>query len=156
MVKRPLTGVKIAPFYGCYILRPTMYLGFEGQPERDTYIEKITTTLGGIAVDYSGKTKCCGFPILTMNEKASYAMAGDHLVEAKQEGADVMVTPCPLCHLNLDGAQPQAARQKKMQIGLPIIHLPQMIGLAFGIQPKKLGLNRHIVNTKSFVAKVPA
>ena len=156
LVKRPLTGVKIAPFYGCYILRPTMYLGFEGQPERDTYIEKITTTLGGIPVDYSGKTKCCGFPILTMNEKASYAMAGDHLVEAKQEGADVMVTPCPLCHLNLDGAQPQAARQKKMQIGLPIIHLPQMIGLAFGIQPKKLGLNRHIVNTKSFVAKVPA
>ena len=67
-----------------------------------------------------------------------------------------MVTPCPLCHLNLDGAQPQAARQKKIQIGLPIIHLPQMIGLAFGIQPKKLGLNRHIVNTKSFVAKVPA
>ena len=156
LVERPLTGVKIAPFYGCYILRPTMYLGFEGQPERDTYIEKITTTLGGIAVDYSGKTKCCGFPILTMNEKASYAMAGDHLIEAKQEGADVMVTPCPLCHLNLDGAQPQAARQKKMQIGLPIIHLPQMIGLAFGIQPKKLGLNRHIVNTKSFVAKVPA
>ena len=156
LVERPLTGVKIAPFYGCYILRPTMYLGFEDQPERDTYIEKITTTLGGIAVEYSGKTKCCGFPILTMNEKASYAMAGDHLIEAKQEGADVMVTPCPLCHLNLDGAQPKAARQKKMQIGLPIIHLPQMIGLAFGIPPKKLGLNRHIVNTKSFVAKVPA
>ena len=95
LVTRPLTGVKIAPFYGCYILRPTMYLGFEDQPERDTYIEKITTTLGGIAVDYSGKTRCCGFPILTMNEKASYAMAGDHLVEAKQEGADVMVTPLP-------------------------------------------------------------
>ena len=83
LVERPLSGVKIAPFYGCYILRPTMYLGFEDQPERDTYIEKITTTLGGIAIDYSGKTRCCGFPILTMNEKASYAMAGDHLVEAK-------------------------------------------------------------------------
>lgn len=156
LVKRPLSGVKIAPFYGCYILRPTQILDYGNYPERDTYIELITRALGGIAVDYSGKTKCCGFPILTMNEKASLTMAGDHLVEAKEEGADVMVTPCPLCHLNLDGGQPRAAKMKKVQIGLPIMHLPQMLGLAFGIKPKSLGLNRHIINTKSLVAKVPA
>ena len=156
LVVRPLTGVKIAPFYGCYILRTTQVLGFSEHPERDTYIEQITTALGGIAIDYSGKTKCCGFPILTMNEKASLNMAGDHLIEAKEEGADVMVTPCPLCHLNLDGGQPRAAKLKKVQIGLPIIHLPQMIGLAFGIDTKVLGLNRHIISTKGLIAKVPA
>ena len=122
LVERPLTGIKIAPFYGCYILRPTMYLGFEDQPERDTYIEKITTTLGGIAVDYSGKTKCCGFPILTMNEKASYAMAGDHLIEAKQEGADVMVTPCPLCHL--PGRCPAQGSQTEEDANRPPHHPP--------------------------------
>ena len=91
-----------------------------------------------------------------MNEKASLGMAGDHLLEAKREGADVMVTPCPLCHLNLDGGQPKAAKQKKVQIGLPIIHLPQLLGLAMDIDPKALGLNRHFVSTKSFLAKVPA
>ncbi|MEE9199464.1 MAG: CoB--CoM heterodisulfide reductase iron-sulfur subunit B family protein, partial [Dehalococcoidia bacterium] len=63
LVVRPLTGVRVAPFYGCYIIRPTSTLGFGDHPERDTYIEQITSVLGGIAVDYSGKTKCCGFPI---------------------------------------------------------------------------------------------
>ena len=153
-VVRPLTGIKVAPFYGCYILRPTSILGFDDHPERDTYIEQITSVLGGIAVDYSGKTKCCGFPILTMNEEASLGMAGDHLVEAKEEGADIMVTPCPLCHLNLDGGQPKAAKQKKVQIGLPIFHLPQLLGLAMGIEPKTLGLNRHIVSVKGFLTKL--
>lgn len=156
LVKRPLNGVRIAPFYGCYILRPTSILGYGDHPERDTYLEQITSALGGIAVDFSGKTKCCGFPILTMNEKASLGMAGDHLLEAKKEGADVMVTPCPLCHLNLDGGQPRAAKQKKVQIGLPIVHLPQLLGLAMDIDPKALGLNHHFVSTKSFLAKVPA
>ena len=153
-VVRPLTDLRVAPFYGCYVLRPTEILGYKEHPERDTYIEQITSVLGGIAVDFSGKTKCCGFPILTVNETASLGMAGDHLLEAKKEGADVMVTPCPLCHLNLDGGQPRAAKLKKTQIGLPVIHLPQFLGLAFGIEPKALGLNRHIISTKPLTAKL--
>ena len=156
LVRRPLTGVAIAPFYGCYVLRPTEKLGYDEHPERDTYLEKIITTLGGAPIDFWGKTKCCGFPILMMNRQNSLNMAGDHLLEAKGNGADVMVTPCPLCHLNLDGQQPDAARVKKTQIGLPVIHLPQMIGMALGLEPKALGLNRHLVSTGSFVAKVPA
>ena len=154
LVVSPLTGIRVAPFYGCYILRPTSILGFKDHPERDMYIEQITSVLGGIAVDFSGKTKCCGFPILTMNEKASLGMAGDHLLEAKEQGADVMVTPCPLCHLNLDGGQSRAAKQKKVQISLPVIHLPQLLGVAMGIEPKTLGLNRHFVSTKNFLAKL--
>jgi len=154
MVVRPLTGIKIAPFYGCYILRPSSILGSKEHPERETYIEQLTAALGGVAVDYSGKTKCCGFPILTMNEDASIRMTGNHLTEAKEEGADVMVTPCPLCHLNLDGAQPQASKQRGIQIGLPVLHLPQLIGLALGLKPRALGLNRHIISTKGFVAKL--
>ncbi len=154
LVVRPLEGVRAAPFYGCYVLRPTEILGFDENPDRDTYIEQITSVLGGVAVDYSGKTKCCGFPILTMNEAASIGMAGDHLIEAKNEGANVMVTPCPLCHLNLDGGQPRAEKRKRTQIGLPVIHLPQFLGLALGISPKELGLNKHIVSTKPLTAKL--
>jgi succinate dehydrogenase / fumarate reductase cytochrome b subunit len=155
-VRRPLTGVSLAPFYGCYVVRPTEKLGYDKFPERDTYLEQIITTLGGTAVDYSGKTKCCGFPILTMNRENSLRMAGDHVLEAKETGADAMVTPCPLCHLNLDGQQPEAAAVKKTQLNLPVIHLPQMMGLALGIDPNTLGMSRHIVSTKSFAAKIPA
>ena len=156
LVRRPLTGVALAPFYGCYVLRPTDKLGYDEHPERDTYLEQIIIALGGVPVDFFGKTKCCGFPILMMNRDSSLNMAGDHLLEAKGKGADAMVTPCPLCHLNLDGQQPEAAKVKKTQIGLPVIHLPQMIGMALGLEPKDLGLNRHFVSTTSFVAKVPA
>ena len=156
VVQRPLRGIKLAPFYGCYILRPTWDLGIDGEHPRETYLDQVIAALGAVPVDYSGKTKCCGFPIITMNEKNAVAMASDHLVEAKTLGADAMVTPCPLCHLSLDGYQPQASKAKGIQIGLPVLHLAQAVGLALGIAPKTLGLNKHIIRTAGIVAKVRA
>src|SRR5215472_14926625 len=110
LVKRKLTGLKIAPFYGCYILRPQEYLGLKERPERSTYLEQLIDIVGGEAVEYKGKTKCCGFPMVTMNRDASLTMGANHILEAKEKGADLLVTPCPLCHLNLDAQQPDAAR----------------------------------------------
>ncbi|MBI2867125.1 MAG: CoB--CoM heterodisulfide reductase iron-sulfur subunit B family protein [Chloroflexi bacterium] len=156
MVERPLVGVKLAPFYGCYILRPTWVLGINNQHRRDMYLEQVISALGAVPVDYSGRTKCCGFPIITMNEANAVSMAGEHLIEAKTNGADAMLTPCPLCHLSLDGYQPKASAAQKVQIGLPILHLPQAIGLALGMPPKALGLNRHIITTANVIAKVRA
>ncbi len=148
-VKIPLKTLRVAPFYGCYILRPSEVLEFARYPERGTYLEKIIETLGATPVDFRGKTKCCGFPILTMNRTNSLSMAGDHLLEAREEGANCMVTPCPLCHLNLDANQPDAASVKKQPIGLPILHLPQLLGLAMGFEPKELGMDHNVVSTKS-------
>jgi len=105
-------------------------------------------------VDISGKGKCCGFPILTASEENSLAMAGKHTGEAKDKGADCMVTPCPLCHLNLDGNQPRAEALKGQKIGLPILHLPQFVGLALGLEPGEMSLKRHIVSTGRVEAKV--
>ena len=107
-------------------------------------------------VDFAGKTRCCGFPILTTNERNSLAMVAKHTSEVKDLGADAMLTPCPLCHLNLDGFQPKAAAQAGRKIGLPILHLPQAIGLAMGINPRELGLQRYIMSTKPLVAKLGA
>ena len=70
------------------------------------------------------------------------------------KGADAMVTPCPLCHLNLDGNQPRAEGQKGAAIDLPILHLPQFVGLALGFEPQEMSLKRHIVSTKAFESKV--
>lgn len=153
-VKNPLKTLRVAPFYGCYILRPSEVLEYKSYPERATYLEKIIETLGAKPVDFRGKTKCCGFPILTMNRTNSLSMAGDHLLEAKENGADCMVTPCPLCHLNLDANQPDAAGVKRKRIGLPILHLPQLLGLALGFEPKELGMQHHVVSTKSLKIRV--
>jgi succinate dehydrogenase / fumarate reductase cytochrome b subunit len=153
-IKRKLTGLKIAPFYGCYILRPVETLGLSERPERKTYLERLIALLGAQPVEYRGATKCCGFPMLTFNRDASLAMGGKHIVEAKEKGADLLVTPCPLCHLNLDGQQPDAARVMNQKIDVPIFHLPQLLGLAFGISPRELRLDRHVVPTASALRKV--
>jgi succinate dehydrogenase / fumarate reductase cytochrome b subunit len=153
-IKRKLTGLKIAPFYGCYILRPSESLGLRERPERKTYLEQLIALLGAEPVEYKGATKCCGFPMLTFNRDKALAMGGNHIVEAKDKGADVLVTPCPLCHLNLDGQQPDAARVLKKSIDVPIFHLPQLLGLAFGFEPSELRLNHHVVPTASALEKV--
>jgi succinate dehydrogenase / fumarate reductase cytochrome b subunit len=153
-IKRKLTGLKIAPFYGCYILRPEESLGLKERPERKTYLERLIALLGAEPVEYRGSTKCCGFPMLTFNRDKALAMGGNHIMEAKEKGADLLVTPCPLCHLNLDGQQPDAARVLKKDIGVPIFHLPQLLGLAFGMDPAELRLNHHVVPTKGALEKV--
>ena len=121
---------------------------------RATSLELIIEALGGHVVDFSGKDRCCGFPILTINEQNSVAMVANHTTEAKDAGADAMVTPCPLCHLNLDGFQPKAAGQAGRGIDLPIFHLPQIIGMALGIPADVLRVGRHIVNTYDVMMKL--
>ena len=154
MVVRPLVGFKAAPFYGCYIVRPSSALGFDENPEREDSLERVIEAVGAEVVDYPGKTACCGFPILTINETNSVKMVGQHTLTAKNNGADAMVTPCPLCHLNLDGYQPNASNLRRTFIDLPILHLPQMIGLALGIDPKAMRLNKHIISTAKVLSHV--
>jgi succinate dehydrogenase / fumarate reductase cytochrome b subunit len=153
-IKRKLTGLKIAPFYGCYILRPVEALGLRERPERKTYLQQLIALLGAEPVEYLGATKCCGFPMLTFNREKALAMGGNHIVEAKDKGADLLVTPCPLCHLNLDAQQPDASRVLHKTIDVPIFHLPQLLGLAFGYEPEQLRLNRHVVSTKGALEKI--
>ena len=86
-----------------------------------------------------------------MNKEASLKQAARHIGDAIDADADCLVTPCPLCHLNLDLQQPLAERYGGRDLGLPILHLPQMVGLAFGLSPKELGLNKHIVKPTSVI-----
>ena len=153
-VVRPLTGFKVAPFYGCYLIRPSSALEFDENPDRQDSLEQVIEAVGATVVDFPGKTLCCGLPILTINEKNSVNMVANHTIDAKDRGASAMVTPCPLCHLNLDGFQPKAAAMRNTTIDLPILHLPQMIGLALGIDPKAMRLNKHIMSTKSVLSEL--
>jgi succinate dehydrogenase / fumarate reductase cytochrome b subunit len=111
----------------------------------------VIETLGGTVIDYAGVYKCCGFPIVTMNMEASLKMAGRHLGDAIDADADCLVVPCPLCHLNLDLQQPLAAKQVGRELGLPVLHLPQLLGLALGLEPKELGMSKHVVKPTSVI-----
>ena len=150
-VKRPLTDLRVGPFYGCYIVRPTDRIGIDEEHPRDRYLQMLIETLGGTVVDYAGAYKCCGFPIITMNKQASLKQAGTHLGDASDAEADCLVTPCPLCHLNLDLQQPLAEKVVGRPLNMPVLHLPQMVGLALGLDPKELGLNKHVVKPTSVI-----
>ncbi len=150
-VKRPLTDLRVGPFYGCYIVRPTDRLGIDEAKPRDTYLGQVIEALGGTVVDYAGAYKCCGFPIITMNKEVSLRQAGRHLGDAVAAAADCLVTPCPLCHLNLDLQQPLAERMVGSELRMPVLHLPQLLGLALGLEPQELGMQRHVVKPTSVI-----
>ena len=151
-VVNPLTDLYLAPFYGCYMVRPSDALEFNQYPNRENSLELLIESTGATVTKYSGTTACCGFPILFINQENSLKMVSNHTGNAKDSGANAIVTPCPLCHLNLDGYQPSASLLRREMINLPILHLPQLLGLAMGIEPTELKLNRHIVSTKKLIS----
>jgi succinate dehydrogenase cytochrome b subunit len=151
-VTRPLTDLKVGPFYGCYIVRPIDRLGIDSvERPRDRYLDMVIDALGGTVIEYAGSHKCCGFPIITMNKDASLKQAGRHLGDAVDADADCLVTPCPLCHLNLDLQQPLAERTVGRELNMPVLHLPQLVGLALDLDPKELGMQRHVVKPASVI-----
>ena len=135
-VKRPLTGLKAAAFYGCYVLRPSELSLYEN-PDDPTGMEEIFEILGATPVYYDSRTKCCGFPIIMMNKDASHDMAGNALIDAIDRGADCVVTGCPLCHLSLDAYQPEIDKMNKKGCSIPILHLPQPVSYTHLTLPTK-------------------
>lgn len=152
-VTRKLAGLKCAAFYGCYLLRAQDHLPYD-DPYNPQSMENVFRAIGATPVMYRGRTQCCGWPLSSYATDQSFKMAGMHIQEAIAQGADCMVTPCPLCHLNLDSRQPEVEKVIGQKLGLPVLHLPQLIALALGVDPKALGLARHIVSTRSVLDKL--
>jgi succinate dehydrogenase / fumarate reductase, cytochrome b subunit len=148
-----LKGLKVAPFYGCQILRPSKIMGFE-DPDRPESLERIIAACGGEAIDYPAKIKCCGFPIIQAREETALAELIQPIEQAKEAGADVMVTPCPLCHLSLDAWQSKLKKQTGKDFKMPILHLSQLIGVAAGLESSELKFKRHVVSVAPVVEKL--
>ena len=146
-VTRPLKNLKVAPFYGCHSLRPSDALGFDNS-ERPWSLEAVISTLGAEAMEYNGKTKCCGFQVDLVAEDTAMEMTGKRLLNAKDEGGSCMVTPCPFCHINLDNYQGMAEKKAGHKINMPVFHLAQLVGLALGITAEELKLSRHLVSAR--------
>ena len=141
---KSLTGLKVAPFYGCQILRPSKVLGFE-DPDSPSSLERLIEACGAEAIDYPAKIKCCGFPIILAREDVALGEAILPLQEAADAGADVIVTPCPLCHLSLDAWQAKAEKKAGRSFNMPVLHLAQLLGAAAGITEDELKFKRHVV-----------
>ena len=152
-VTRKLSGIKCAAFYGCYLLRAQKSMPYD-DPFQPEAMENVFRAVGATPIYYRGRTKCCGWPLSSYATTESFKMAGMHIQEALAAGADCIVTPCPLCHLNLDSRQPEVGKVIEKRLGLPVLHLPQLIALALGVSPKELGLERHIVSTQPCLEKL--
>lgn len=152
-VIRPLRGLRCAAFYGCYLLRAQKSLPFD-DPFHPESMENLFRAVGATPIEYQGRTQCCGWPLSSYATQESFQMAGLRIAEAIAAGADCLVTPCPLCHLNLDSRQPEVEQVFGQKLGLPVLHLPQLVALALGIAPKKLGLEKHIVSTRPVLTKL--
>lgn len=154
-IKQPLTGLKVACYYGCLLTRPADITGWDS-PVFPMSMDKLAQACGAEAVDFRSKTKCCGGPILISQKEVALDLTKKLLDEAKSLGADCIVLACPLCATNLELRQPEIEKKYNVSYNLPILYITEIVGLALGIKPRRLGLDKHIVSTKPVLAKLSA
>ncbi|OQY35422.1 MAG: hypothetical protein B6I38_01540 [Anaerolineaceae bacterium 4572_5.1] len=143
-VSNPLEGLKIAPYYGCQIVRPRK----NGENVEDPqFFEEILEAMGADAVDFAYKTRCCGGSLLITNRKAALNMIHLLLQNAERSGAEVIATACPLCQVNLEAYQIQVNEAFGTDYSIPVLYFTQLMGIALGIAPKKLGIGSELVST---------
>lgn len=150
-VKKKLTGLKVACYYGCQVVRP--YTGFD-DPDYPITLDNLMEALGAEPVDYSAKTRCCGGSLTANIEEPGLRLNYILLKEAKRKSADAIVTICPLCLFNLETIQNKIVKKYKDDIKMPILFFSQLMGLAFGIPKEDLGFSRSIISLKPMWEKL--
>lgn len=152
-VVAPLNGLRVVCYYGCLMTRPNDVTGHT-QSQRPTSMDDLMEALGARALPYQHKTSCCGGPILLPKPEIAFAKTKALLDAAVAAGAECMVSGCPLCSANLDGKQRDIEVAFSVHYNLPILYFSQLIGLAFGLSPKRLGLHKNIVPTKKLLKRL--
>jgi len=147
-VKRSISGLKVAPYYGCQVVRPKF--GFD-HPEFPQSLDKLIVSLGGEAIPFPLKSKCCGGSLIIPEEDMALGLIRKLLESAADNGAECLVTVCPLCQTNLDAYQSQVNKRFKTNYKLPVLFFTQLVGLALQIDDKTLGLDTNIVSPREVV-----
>ena len=148
----PLTGMRIAVHYGCHLLRPSRELMFD-DPFWPTKFDQLVETLGAESVPYPSKMDCCGNLLLRVGEEeAAQAMCRGKLTDAVDHEADALTLVCPSCMMQFDNMQ-FALQRAGENLHLPVLYYPELMGLAMGLDPEELGLDRHRVNAAPFLEK---
>jgi heterodisulfide reductase subunit B len=147
-VTKPLKGLKVAAYYGCQLVRPN---GFD-DPESPHSLDEIVTSLGAEAVPWEMKARCCGSSLIMSEPDVALELVNKILKNAQEHGAQCLVTPCPLCQINLDAYQSQVNSKFKTSYNLPVLFVSQLIGVALGIPAKELALDKNIVSPMRVLA----
>jgi heterodisulfide reductase subunit B len=154
-VVRPLDGLRLAPYYGCLIVRPQWNGGGASpDPEYPTHLDRLLHVLGAEVVDFPLKTHCCGGHMTQISADTAYELIRRLLHNAREYEADIIVTACPMCQLNLDAYQAQVNRRFGTDFHLPVLYFTQMIGLAMGIAPAELGIGREVVSAAEALGRI--
>lgn len=155
LVKKPLKGIKIAPYYGCLMSRPAKLMDF-GDPENPTLMESLLAACGAEVIDFPLKTVCCGASFGIPKRPLAAENTGKILELAQNMGADVVSVACPLCQMNLDLRQKQAEKVMDRAFNLPVMYFTQLMGLAMGLEPDILGIEQLCVSASPIINKINA
>ena len=149
-VKKPLNPLRVAQHTGCHVVRPAKYVGFD-DPENPTILKNLIEVTGAKCLDYMDETECCGAPIIGVNAEIPLQLAREKLDHIRAVGAQAMITVCPFCHMMFDLNQPRIERAFNEKFGIPVLHYPQLLGLAMGIAPEELALKDLRVDASKLV-----
>ena len=149
-VTRNLGGLKVAPYYGCQVVRPRP--SFD-HPENPQSLDKLIASLGGEPISFPLKSRCCGGSLIISEEALALDLIRKILDSALSNGAECLITPCPLCQTNLDAYQSRVNQKFKTNFSLPVLFFTQLMGVAFGLGNEELGLKTGIVPTERVLAK---
>jgi len=152
-VVRPLTMLKVAEHNGCHILRPKEYIGFD-DPEDPQTLKTLIEATGATCLDYVDETECCGAPSVGVSDKIALQLARDKLSHVKQVDAQALITICPFCHIMYDTNELRIEKMFNEVYGIPVLHYPQLLGLALGITPEELAFGELRVNTSNILKQV--
>jgi heterodisulfide reductase subunit B len=144
-VRVPLTGLRVACYYGCLLVRPPDIMQFD-DPENPTLLDQVVAAVGAEPLEWSHKTECCGANHSITKVEIVERLSHEILAMAHDSGADCIVTACPLCQLNLDMRQGDIEARFGDRLGLPVLYFTQLLGLALGLKPSELGLGSLIVD----------
>jgi len=144
----PLSGLRVAAYYGCQILRPKKDHEDVEQPQ---FFEDLLSAIGATPVDFPLKLTCCGGSLLISSRPAAYSMIYNLLYSAQRAQADVIATACPLCQVNLECYQQQVNQEFGTHFSIPVVYFTQLIGLSMGIPPKKLGFGKEFLSPKKAI-----
>lgn len=152
-VTKDLPGLKVACYYGCLLTRPSKIMQFD-ECEYPMAMDELLGSMGITTLDWSYKTECCGGALAMTRTDVVLKLTHDILEEARAVGANAIAVACPLCHVNLDTRQEEVEQEYGVKYGLPIFYFTQLMGLAMGIPPDKLGLQKHFVGTEELLSDV--
>lgn len=152
-VTRPLGGLKVAPYFGCLVTRPDYDRRWRSH-EHPREFDRLMSTLGAQVVDFPLKTSCCGGHMTQISPNTGFELIRRLVHAADRAGADMLVTVCPMCQMNVDAYQAEMNRHFKTSYHMPILFFTQLIGLAFGSPPERLGIGTEIVSARSALAKI--